>query len=151
MYQKLFILLAQKLLSTIKVRGSNLCRANSVIKVFTNDKWIDIWLWYLIFNFPIILWSFEIFLIFPKSFRTFLAASIFQFTTNNHAFFHLLWKENLLNHQKISKFYEHDCRSIHVVFIFTFIFIMINRVISWIKKFSLRVLFSISLIFCQFQ
>ena len=26
--------------------------------------------------------------------------------------FHLWWKENLLNNQKISKYYEHDCGSI---------------------------------------
>ena len=27
----------------------------------------------------------------------------------NQASFHLWWKENLLNHQKVSKYYEHDC------------------------------------------
>ena len=29
--------------------------------------------------------------------------------TNNHVSFHLWGKENLLNHQKVSKYYEHDC------------------------------------------
>ena len=29
--------------------------------------------------------------------------------TNNHALFHLRQKGNLLNHQKVSKYYEHDC------------------------------------------
>ena len=32
-----------------------------------------------------------------------------MFITNNHASFHLWWKENLLNHQKVSKYYEHGC------------------------------------------
>ena len=31
------------------------------------------------------------------------------FITNDHASFHFWWKENLLNHQKLSKYYEHDC------------------------------------------
>ena len=30
--------------------------------------------------------------------------NIYQFITNNHALFHLLWKEDLLNHQKILKY-----------------------------------------------
>ena len=30
--------------------------------------------------------------------------------TNNRAPFHLWWKENLVKHQKISKYYENDCR-----------------------------------------
>ena len=34
---------------------------------------------------------------------------VYQFITNNHASIHLWWKENLLNHQKVSKYYEHDC------------------------------------------
>ena len=32
-----------------------------------------------------------------------------QFITNNRASCHLWLKENLLNHQKVSKYYEHDC------------------------------------------
>ena len=38
------------------------------------------------------------------------ATSIYQFITNNHALFHMWWKENLLNHQKASKYYGYDCR-----------------------------------------
>ena len=30
--------------------------------------------------------------------------------SNNHAFFHLWWKENLAKRQKVSKYYENDCR-----------------------------------------
>ena len=33
---------------------------------------------------------------------------IYQFININHSSFHLWGKENLLNHQKISKYYEHD-------------------------------------------
>ena len=36
---------------------------------------------------------------------------IYQFITNNHASFHLLWKKNLLKHQ-VSTYYEHGCSSI---------------------------------------
>ena len=34
-----------------------------------------------------------------------------MFITNNHASFHLWGKENLAKHQKISKYYDYDCRS----------------------------------------
>ena len=37
------------------------------------------------------------------------ATRIYQFITNNHASFHLWWKEKLLNHQKVSNYHEHDC------------------------------------------
>ena len=33
-----------------------------------------------------------------------------MFITNNHASFLLWWKENSLNYQKVSKYYEHDIR-----------------------------------------
>ena len=34
----------------------------------------------------------------------------YHLITNHHAPFHLRWKGNVLNHQKVSKWYEHDCR-----------------------------------------
>ena len=34
-----------------------------------------------------------------------------MFITNNHPSFHLWRKENLLNHEKVSKYYEDDCRT----------------------------------------
>ena len=34
-----------------------------------------------------------------------------MFITNNHASFHLRWKENLVKYQKASKYYVHDCTS----------------------------------------
>ena len=36
---------------------------------------------------------------------------IYQFFTINHALFHLWWKENLLNYQKVLNHYELDCSS----------------------------------------
>ena len=33
-----------------------------------------------------------------------------MFITNNRASFHLRWKETLVKHQKVSKYYENDCR-----------------------------------------
>ena len=63
------------------------------------------------------LWSFEIFLIFPNFLRPeFLSrletpetTIINQFITNNHVLFHLLWKKNLPNHQKVLTYYEQGC------------------------------------------
>ena len=34
-----------------------------------------------------------------------------MFITNNRASFYLCWKENLVKHQKVSKYYENDCSS----------------------------------------
>ena len=34
----------------------------------------------------------------------------YEFISNNHASFRLWWKENLINYQKVSKYYEDDCR-----------------------------------------
>ena len=39
---------------------------------------------------------------------TWEATCIYQFITNNHVSFQLRWKKNLLNHEKVPKFYEHD-------------------------------------------
>ena len=33
-----------------------------------------------------------------------------MFIINNCASFHLWWKENLVIHQRVSKYYENDCR-----------------------------------------
>ena len=37
------------------------------------------------------------------------ATRVYQLITNDYASFHLWWKENLRNHQKVSNYYEHDC------------------------------------------
>ena len=33
-----------------------------------------------------------------------------MFITNKQALFHLWWKENLDKYQKVSNYYDHDCR-----------------------------------------
>ena len=33
-----------------------------------------------------------------------------MFITYNRALFHLWWKENLVKHQKVTKYYAHDCK-----------------------------------------
>ena len=44
-----------------------------------------------------------------KSFGTCETTHIYQFITNNQTSFHLCWKKNLVNHQRVSKYYEHNC------------------------------------------
>ena len=69
----------------------------------------------------IAVWGFEVFLIFPNFPRSSLlgrsATGIYQFITNNDASFHLWWKENLLNYQKVSKYYEYTCRFVWCFFV----------------------------------
>ena len=36
------------------------------------------------------------------------ATRTYEFVTNSHGLFHLRSKEHLLNHQKVSKYFEHD-------------------------------------------
>ena len=35
-----------------------------------------------------------------------------MFITNNHALFHLRWKENLVKYKKSLRYYVHDCSEI---------------------------------------
>ena len=35
---------------------------------------------------------------------------IMMFINKNHASFHLWWKEDLVKHQKVSKYYDHHCQ-----------------------------------------
>ena len=46
----------------------------------------------------------------PIGFRHRNPTSTYQFITNNHVSFHLWWKKDSPNHQKVSKYYEHDNR-----------------------------------------
>ena len=38
-----------------------------------------------------------------------------MFISNNHPSFHLWWKENLVKHRKVSKYYETDCRAFFII------------------------------------
>ena len=51
---------------------------------------------------------------------------IYQFITDTHASFHLRWKENLLNHQIISKYYEHDWSTLELIMLFL-VYILIAK------------------------
>ena len=61
--------------------------------------------------------SFEILPIFPNFLRSYALSrsatreetGIYQFVTKSHASFHLWWKKNLLNYQKVSNYYQHYC------------------------------------------
>ena len=60
-------------------------------------------------------WNFSVISYLPKSFvvRQLVRQLVYTiFVTNNQALFHFWWKENLLKHQKVSKYYEHGCRLI---------------------------------------
>ena len=37
-----------------------------------------------------------------------------MFISNNRASFHLRWKENLVKHETISKYYESECRTFNI-------------------------------------
>ena len=64
-----------------------------------------------------------------------------MFITNNHNEFHLWWKENLVKHQKVSKYYDQDCSKtfilwnnpnndiVHILFCVFFILRNISRAI----------------------
>ena len=39
-----------------------------------------------------------------------------MFITNNRTSFYLWWKENLVEHQKVSKYYENDCLQNAIMF-----------------------------------
>ena len=72
----------------------------SIKKIFNLRGRLDTRLWfYVVLRFS---WSFHVFWD-PIS-------SVFrQLVINNQASFHWWWKENLVNYQKVSKYYIHDC------------------------------------------
>ena len=83
----------------------------------------------------VILRSFEILLAFCNFLRFKVltrllsreATRIYQFITNNHVSFLLWWIENLLNHQKVKKYYGHHCLQI-------FPLLFISLLIDFITK-----------------
>ena len=52
---------------------------------------------------------FFLYLLISWSFRNHETTPIYQFINNNQTLSQLWGKENLLNHQNVSKYYEHDC------------------------------------------
>ena len=53
-----------------------------------------------------------------------------MFVTNNHNWFHMFWKTNLLKHQKVSKHYDQDCLK---NFILHFMPLLRALIILWLK------------------
>ena len=54
---------------------------------------------------------------------------ISYFITNNHLLLHLCWKENLVKHQKVSKYYDHDwIPTVHVQSILVILVISVSTV-----------------------
>ena len=75
---------------------------------------------WLLGNYFIKIWDFSDSSYFPKilslkSFGNSWATRTYQFITNNHASFPLTWKENLLKHQQVSKFFYHDCLQVFLL------------------------------------
>ena len=51
-----------------------------------------------------------------------------MFITNNHDSVHLCWKQNLVKHQKVSKYYVHDCPPIFfLLFMFSKTALIVNN------------------------
>ena len=69
----------------------------------------------------IIVWGLDSFLMFLNFLRSSVVRQLVRqlvypmFISNNRTSFHLWWKENLVKHRKVSKYYETDCRSRHGV------------------------------------
>ena len=61
-------------------------------------------------------------------------ARIYQFITNNHASLHLWGMENFLNHQKVPKYYEHNClQTFILLFMSLLTALIVKTVIFWLK------------------
>ena len=52
-----------------------------------------------------------------------------MFITNNHDLFHQWWKENLVTHLKVSKYYDHECME-------NFLWLLMSLLIARIVKSS---------------
>ena len=63
------------------------------------------------------------------------ATCTYQIFTNNHILFHLWWKENLFNHQKVSKYFEHDCSC--TMLAFSYLNLLCSR-FFWVTNFNDR-------------
>ena len=84
-----------------------------------------------------ILWSFKIFKIFANfwklsvwnRFQTGEASMKYLFITDNQPSLHLWWKKILLNHKKISQYYDYDCLQ-KFLLLFTLMFLLIASIIK---------------------
>ena len=71
-----------------------------------HSRWVGRW--------TIILWGLDTFVRFPNFLKSWVVRQLVRqlvytvFISNNRASFHLWWKQNLVKHQKVSKYYEND-------------------------------------------
>ena len=48
-----------------------------------------------------------------------------MFITNYRVLFHMLWKENLVKHEKFSTYFENKCLQFFIIIMFFFLFFFI--------------------------
>ena len=105
-------------------------------------------------HFPDISWSPGILSLFffcvwaswPPQFRSAIVRQLVRqllntmFISNNRPSLHLWWKENLVKHRKVSKYYETDCRLVRICisqwWCWLFLFLTQNTISGqiWLKK-----------------
>ena len=90
-------------------------------------------------NISMMFWGFPDISQFPKSISLSRLANrkaihIYQFIANNNASFHWWWKENLLSHQKVSKYYKCDClQNFPLLFMSLLATLIVKKVIFWLE------------------
>ena len=60
-----------------------------------------------------------------------------MFVTNNWALFHLWWKEDLVKHQKVSKYYEKDCLQNFLMLFMSLLTASIVKTVKFRMEFTL--------------
>ena len=60
-----------------------------------------------------------------------------MFVTNNWALFHLWWKEDLVKHQKVSKYYENDCLQNFLLLFMSLLTASIVKTVKFRMEFTL--------------
>ena len=84
------------------------------------------------------MWKFEFFPIFSNflyAVQQLMRQLVYtMFIISNHAFFLLSWKENFVGHQKVSKYYDHDCqKNFLLLFMFLRIESILKKVVLWLE------------------
>ena len=115
---------------------------------FSGDFY-EYWFYHSSFNFgrrtehyAIILESFQVFLMFTIFLRSLVLSRLvtsktihmYEFITSNYSSFHLWWKKNLLNYQKVSKYYEHDCLQNFILLFMSLLTVLIVKnahILAW--------------------